>query len=89
MRCVTLTNSRAQVAMSEGYECNALRRSWFCSIFSKTAPDPWGHLSGGLGCTRWCGDLHFGVEGATHTCPLVVWHSALFLLGLGCFSFIF
>ena len=27
MRCVTLTNSRAQVAMSEGYECNALRRS--------------------------------------------------------------
>ena len=24
MRCVTLTNSRAQVAMSEGYECNAL-----------------------------------------------------------------
>ena len=54
MRCVTLTNSRAQVAMSEGYECNALRRSWFCSIFSKTAPDPWGHLSGGLGCTRAC-----------------------------------
>ena len=29
------------------------------------------------------GDLHFGVEGATHTCPLVVWHSALFLLGFG------
>ena len=52
MRCVTLTNSRAQVAMSEGYECNALRRSRLCSIFSKTAPDPWGHLSGGLGCTR-------------------------------------
>ena len=24
MRCVTLTNSRAQVAMSEAYECNAL-----------------------------------------------------------------
>ena len=27
MRCVTLTNSRAQVARSEGYERNALRRS--------------------------------------------------------------
>ena len=30
MRCVTLTNSRAQVAMSEAYEqyeCNALTRS--------------------------------------------------------------
>ena len=52
MRCVTLTNSRAQVAMSEGYECNQRAEAELtCSIF-RTAPDPWGHLSGGLGCTR-------------------------------------
>ena len=30
-----------------------------------------------------------GVEAATHTCPLVIWYSALYLLGFGCFSFIF
>ena len=35
MRCVTLTNSRAQVAMSEGYECNALPEAELARFLAK------------------------------------------------------